>query len=110
VVAAPQSGTRHPVLISEGSATHVLVTQNAVLHGGKEKPCVAAFDAATIGQDNTSVDGAIQAIIPADLQHAWLFRRTLDAPLATPYVEYRSMACRFDASLQVPMAITQPGE
>ncbi|HTM44155.1 MAG TPA: hypothetical protein VL137_04325, partial [Polyangiaceae bacterium] len=109
IVAAPQWGTRHPIQVIEGSALHVLLTQNAVIHGSKEKPCVAAFDAITTGQDSASVDGAVQAIVsPGDLQHAWLFRRMLDAPLARPYVEYRTMSCRFDASLNVPLTPSEP--
>lgn len=83
-------GTRHPVLISEakeggekspsqGMAPMVLLTRGVVLHGTKSDPCVAAWDATLLGGDRTDTT----AILPGDLQHAFLIRLASDEAINT---------------------------
>lgn len=117
-------GTRHPVFVSEVqkdklpvSDTMVLLTWGTVLHGTKESPCVAAWEAYGVGASG------LVAVISGDPSQAFLFRevenvgvpgeRESDRPSirrANVMFEHRPMSCRFDASARIPDQVwSQPG-
>jgi hypothetical protein len=90
VVAQPQWGTRHRVTVSDAATSYTLLTAAAVLHGTKQQPCLAAYEATPIAERR---DELLSAIIDTDGPgRAWLFRQMRDASL-----EYRRMSCEFDA-------------
>jgi hypothetical protein len=91
VVAQPQWGTRHPINISDGAMSFTLVTAAAVLHGSKQQPCVAAYEATPVAESREDLLSAL--IETAAPERAWLFRQTRDAVL-----EYRRMTCGFDGA------------
>lgn len=117
-------GHRHPVLVTEAQKDKpalgealVLLTSGVVLHGTKDAPCVAAWDAFGIAPMG------IGAVIAGDPSQAWLFRRARD-PASIPglrmdvlasrsenvVLEYRPMSCRFDATATIPETVwAQPG-
>lgn len=117
-------GYRHPVLVTEDQKDKptlgdnlTLLTWGVVLHGTKESPCVAGWEA--YGMDPFGAS----AIISGDPSQAWLFRRVLESPPPTGLrideimaarndllFEYRPMSCRFDSSASIPDAVWgQPG-
>jgi hypothetical protein len=90
VVAQPQWGTRHRVTVGDAATSYTLLTAAAVLHGTKQQPCLAAYEATPIAERR---DELLSAIIDTDGPgRAWLFRQMRDASL-----EYRRMSCEFDA-------------
>ncbi|WP_433934691.1 hypothetical protein AB3662_08765 [Sorangium cellulosum] len=99
-------GTRHPVLVTDAAgpsgATEamVLLTSSTVLHGTPAAPCVAGWDARSIGR------APLSAIVPGDLARSWLFRAAAGSSAASGVaVEVRPMACRFDPGAKVPEAV-----
>ncbi len=118
-------GYRHPVFVSEAQKDKpalddalVLLTWGTVLHGTKEAPCVAAWEAFGI----TPI--GIVAVIGGDPSQAWLFRRVQETPSGLgglrldrtslrredEMLEHRPMSCRFDASATIPETVwAQPG-
>jgi hypothetical protein len=112
---------RHPVLIQEPRPKNavgvaepmVLLTESAVVHGTPTSPCLAAFHA------ESAMNAPMSAALPGDLAHSWLFRSTYDAPRPpgrrpdpgmTPTLEYRPMACHYDANARIPEIVwTQEG-
>ncbi len=101
-IAPATPGKRHPVIVSDArEPLRLLATDDAVLHGTPDRPCVAAFHAIPTPPARAEAD-LVSAILPmGDLEHAWLFR-----PIAVPPngsgVEYRPMACRFDPGAELP--------
>jgi hypothetical protein len=100
-VAPHHPGTRHPVIINDGSdMSFSFITAYAVLHGTPQAPCVAAFDAEPLLPEGAEASGA-RAILPfGDLQQSYLFRSTTQNQVVK--VEYRTMSCRFDPAAEVP--------
>jgi hypothetical protein len=117
-------GYRHPIFVTEVQKdkpalgdTLVLLTWGTILHGTKEAPCVAAWEAFGIAPTG------IVAVIGGDPTQAWLFRRVQDAPSGTGLrldrlslqrddvmLEHRPMSCRFDSSASIPDTVwAQPG-
>lgn len=117
-------GTRHPVLVTEVQKDKlpvgdpmVLLTWSTVLHGTKESPCVAAWEAYGVGSSG------LVAVISGDPSQAFLFRhvenvasppgRDADQPSlrrTNMMFEHRPMACRFDSSALIPETVwSQPG-
>ncbi len=95
------AGTRHPVIVSDASEPlRGLLTGKAVMYGTPASPCVAAYDAEGVKLEGADLHGE-SAILPVDdLDHAWLFRT---APASSRgRIEYRTMKCRFDTSVEVP--------
>ena len=101
-------GTRHPVLVTDAAVPSgvpeamVLLTSSVVLHGTPAAPCVAGWEARSIGRAPLP----LSAIVPADLAHSWLFR--VAAGPSSPSgaaVELRQMTCRFDPGAKVPEAV-----
>ncbi|WP_437652295.1 hypothetical protein [Sorangium sp. So ce1182] len=99
-------GTRHPVLVTDAAGpsgapeSMVLLTSSVVLHGTPAAPCVAGWEARSVGR------APLSAIVPADLAQSWLFR--VAAGPSSPSgaaVELRPMACRFDPGAKVPEAV-----
>ncbi|WP_438018942.1 hypothetical protein WMF18_07600 [Sorangium sp. So ce315] len=104
-------GTRHPVLVTDASGpsgaseSMVLLTASMVLHGTPAAPCVAGWEARSIGR------APLSAIVLGDLARSWLFRAAAGSPAASgASVEVRPMACRFDPGAKVPEAVwNEPG-
>jgi hypothetical protein len=106
VVAGFLPGTRHPVLVAAGVESFALVTDRAVLHGTPAAPCVAAWQARSLGGRESAaavLDGALLAGGETD---GWLFRPTGDGT----GVEHRPMRCELAPSAPVPEeAWREPG-
>ncbi|MDC3957345.1 hypothetical protein [Polyangium jinanense] len=115
-------GRRHAVLVSESSERKppltepmTLLTAGVVLHGTKESPCVAAWEAIGLGRIPTI------AVLGGNLAQSWVFRPATPKPPPSPTagkpappqtlaIEYRPMTCRFDPAAKVPEGIdSQPG-
>jgi len=117
-------GTRHPVFVTEAQKDKptlgdalILLTWGTVLHGTKDAPCVASWEAFGIAPTG------IVAVIDGDPSRAWLFRPVQDGPPEPGLhldrirtrrddfnLEHRPMSCRFDSSVNVPDAVwAQPG-
>jgi hypothetical protein len=95
VVAKPQWGTRHVINVADSAGMITLLTDAAVLHGTRQQPCVAAFEATLL---KAHADEVLSGIIELDApERAWLFRQSRDAAL-----EYRRMTCNVDAGPAVP--------
>lgn len=91
VVAQPEWGTRHVVTVSDAVTSFSLLTGAAVLHGTKQQPCVAAFEATSWTERR---DELLSSIIETDApERSWLFRQTQNGSL-----EYRRMSCDFEAA------------
>ncbi len=107
IVAPFQPGTRHPIVISDAAEPQrVLLTDAAVLHGTPAVPCAAAYDAESVPADGGSSGARERAVLLLDdLEHAWLFRTSADSSRDSGVLEYRTMSCRFDASLEVPQEV-----
>jgi hypothetical protein len=106
IVAPFQPGTRHPIVISDAAEPQrVLLTDAAVLHGTPAAPCVAAYDAEPVPSDGSSGARERAVLLLDDLEHAWLFRTSADSNRDSGVLEYRTMSCRFDASLEVPQEV-----
>ncbi|MDI1482404.1 hypothetical protein [Polyangium sp. y55x31] len=115
-------GRRHPVLVSESperkpplTEPMTLLTAGVVLHGTKESPCVAAWEALGLGRVPTV------AVLGGNLAQSWIFRPATPKPPPSPTagkpappqtlaIEYRPMSCRFDPGAKAPEGIdSQPG-
>ena len=111
IVAPFQSGTRHPVLVTDTrDPLRVLLTSNAVLHGTRQAPCTVALDADLVISDSFAEGQSESAILPADdLAHSWLFRSLPDES-GHARIEYRTMECKLDPGAEVPDEVyQQPG-
>lgn len=123
IVAPYQGGTRHAIVVTDAAEPmRVLLTGSAVMHGTPDDPCVAAFDATLVPIDTAGLGGGgivggigsygaapgnerEEAIVLLDdLDHAWLFRH-VSAPSGSTRVEYRSMSCRFDSGVEIPLEV-----
>ncbi|MDX2053167.1 MAG: hypothetical protein SFV15_12290 [Polyangiaceae bacterium] len=94
-------GTRHPVLITEGTEPlRTLLTNNAVMYGTLAEPCVATFDAQPLKEDRSLGERALVA--PGNGAHSWLFRRQPGDEQGPTRIEYHSMQCLYDPAAQVP--------
>ncbi|HEY6557736.1 MAG TPA: hypothetical protein VI072_10700 [Polyangiaceae bacterium] len=107
VVVPFQPGTRHPIVVNDAAEPlRVLLTNAAVLHGTPSAPCVAAYDAEPVPAEAGSTTARERAVLLLDdLEHAWLFRTSADSERASGALEYRTMSCRFDATLEVPQEV-----
>jgi hypothetical protein len=107
VVGQFQGGTRHPIIVTDTSEPmRVLLTGQAVMHGTPKEACVAAFEAEVVSIDPTlgAPEQERAILIMDDLEHSWIFRTSYGV-MGEPRVEYRSMSCRFDPSLEPPVEI-----
>jgi hypothetical protein len=90
----------------------LLLTWGTVMHGTKESPCVAAWEAFGVGAST------ILAVIGGDPSQAFLFRflENVAAPSerdgdrtsarrANVMFEHRPMSCRYDASARIPEVV-----
>jgi hypothetical protein len=102
VVVPYQTGTRHPVLVTDPvEPMRVLLTGDAVLYGAPSSACAAAYDA-TVVPESASVP-AERAIISVDaLDRSWLFRFADGSRDQPRSLEYRAMSCRFDPTSEKP--------
>lgn len=102
VIAPFQPGTRHPVLVTDPfEPMRVLLTGDAVLHGTPSSPCVAAFEA-VLAPESAANPGDRALLLGDALDRSWLFR-TVDVGRDQPRsLEYRTMNCRFDPSVEIP--------
>ncbi|MDI1432379.1 hypothetical protein [Polyangium sorediatum] len=116
-------GRRHAVLVRESlerrsaakplplTEPMTLLTAGVVLHGTKEAPCVAAWEAVGLGRV------PVVAALGGNLAQSWVFRPAPPKPPtgkhapSTPLaIEHRPMTCRFDPGATVPESIdSQPG-
>lgn len=107
VIASFRAGTRHPVIVTDPiEPMTVLLTEDAVLYGTKERPCVAAYEAAFVSSESAAQPFPQTALVftdPAD--HAWLFRAEPKAAGARQGFEYRTMTCRADPGAEVPQEV-----
>jgi hypothetical protein len=119
VVVPFQPGSRHPIVVTDPvEPVRLLLTSGAVLHGTPEAPCVAAWDADAVNIDaapgaagaplSSSANEVVRAILPFDdLEHAWLFRTPRKAGGEAANLEWRTMSCRLDPSLETPPEVFQ---
>jgi hypothetical protein len=113
VVAPYQSGTRHPILVTDPiEPPRVLLTADAVLHGLPTSPCVDAYEAVLVSTEPASVPNARreQAILrlPLDTSEpSVLFRTRAGARGAWGDIEleFRTMTCRADPGADVPIEV-----
>ncbi|MRG97989.1 hypothetical protein [Polyangium spumosum] len=115
-------GRRHPVLVSESPAKKppltepiTLLSAGLVLHGTKDAPCVAAWEAIGLGRV------PVVAVLGGDLAQGWVFRPAPPKPQPPPaagkpatqptfVIEHRPMTCRFDPGAKAPEGVdSQPG-
>jgi hypothetical protein len=112
VVMPPQAGSRHPVVVTDGSdAQRVFLTADAVMHGTPGKACVAAFEANQL-EPTAGNEGQLETVLLPldDLEHSWLFRLAPADPRQSPGFDYRLMTCRFDSSVEIPNVVYEaPG-
>ena len=112
LVARGYPGARHPVVVSDAvEPPRSLLTGDAVLHGTRTSPCASAFEIHPVPggtPDPGMTEGGI--VLLDDLEHAWLLRKPRDFGAEGPRVEYRSMSCRFDPSLELPQEILDAPE
>lgn len=101
VVAEPQSGTQHPVLIQDPALGSLpMLTRLAVLYGTREQPCASAFEAWGAPAERTDAVSESALVLLEDLEHSVLFRMVEER--GARRIEYRSMTCRFDPNLELP--------
>lgn len=109
VVAPSLPGSRRPVLVADAvEPLRVLLTDDAVLHGTPQSPCVAAYGASLVSTESSATPRIETAIIPADApERAWIFRapRGKSDKDTLPSVEYRQMSCKPDPSAEVPVEV-----
>jgi hypothetical protein len=102
VIAPFQPGTRHPVLVTDPfEPMRVLLTGDAVLHGTPSSPCVAAFEA-VLAPESPASPGDRALLIGDALDRSWLFRSAEGGRDQPRSLEYRTMNCRFDPSVEIP--------
>ena len=112
VVARFQPGTRHPVVIADAvEPLRVLLTDQAVMHGAPDSACVSAWEAEPVEMDaSVAPNEPLRAILlNDDLEHAWLFRSTQESR-GEAAIEWRSMNCRFDPTLEIPAEASSAGD
>ncbi len=96
-VTPSELGTRHPVLITHTTEPYPpMLTNDAVLFGTQDEPCVATFHA-----NSTRKEGEeYSALIIADgASTSWLFRASKDAD----EFDARSMRCSYSPTLELPV-------
>lgn len=113
VVSHYSPGTRHPVVVSDAvDPPRSMITSGAVLHGAPDSACAAAFEIEPVvvpGDPNASSTERALVLLD-DLEHAWLFRPAEGRGEEQLGVEYRTMSCRFEPTLEVPPEIQRaPG-
>jgi hypothetical protein len=91
VIAPMLMGTRHPIAIA--GEPEPMMTSEAILHGTRDKPCVAGWVA------DPPRRGGRRAFISADPQRAWLMRV---ARAEANAIEVAAMRCAFDPKAPVP--------
>lgn len=102
VVAPFQPGTRHPVLVTDPfEPMRVLLTGDAVIHGSPSSPCVAAYEA-TLAPEPAGTPGERALLLADSLDRSWLFRSSESGRDQPRSLEYRTMNCRFDPSVEIP--------
>jgi hypothetical protein len=104
IVAAPYPGTRHPVIVSDGSdAPQAFLTSYAVLHGTPAAPCVSAFDGEPVAVDGVATPPTRVLLPFGDLGHAYLFRATTEG--VEVRLEYHPISCKLDPAAEVPQEL-----
>jgi hypothetical protein len=102
VVAPFQPGTRHPVLVADPfEPMRVLLTGDAVLHGSPSSPCLAAYEA-VLAPETAGTPGERALLFADALDRSWLFRVVETGREQPRSLEYRTMNCRFDPSVEIP--------
>lgn len=99
LVVPPERSTRHPVIVTDSSEPiGTMLTDDAVLFGTRERPCVAMFEAIPVQRSGSE---RLQALVsPHERGQSWLFRQTSSSSL-----EYRPLDCRFDPQAPVPLEV-----
>jgi hypothetical protein len=112
VVARLFPGTRHPVVVTDAvEPPRGMITGEAVLFGSAESPCAAAFEVLPVTAAGTEPPPAERGILLLDdLEHGWMIRQLREPGVERTGVEYRTMSCRFDPSLEVPEEIQRSPE
>jgi hypothetical protein len=112
VVARLFPGTRHPVVVTDAvEPPRGMISGEAVLFGSAESPCAAAFEVLPVTVGGTEPPPAERGILLLDdLEHAWLIRQSREPGVERTGVEYRTMSCRFEPSLEVPEEIQRSPE
>jgi hypothetical protein len=104
-------GRRRPLVVHDAvEPLRVFLTDDAVLHGTPEHPCVAALDADPVRLTSSGGSARERALLFPD-GSSWLFRlATVDGGRREARVEYRSMSCRPDPNLEPPPEVYElPG-
>ena len=103
-------GRRRPLVVRDAvEPLRVFLTDEAVLYGTPQSPCLAAFDADLVRIAPGTSGARERALIFPD-DPSWLFRLAPDSARREPRVEYRSMSCRPDPSLELPPEVYEmPG-
>jgi hypothetical protein len=95
-------GTRHAIVVNDASdAPRLFLSAGSVLYGTPDNACATAFDAEEIAFDGAPPRNERLLLLLDDLEHTWLFRQSTDSSAVTT-VQYRTMKCHFDPSLDVP--------
>lgn len=101
LVTPPERGTRHPLVVTHTTEPLPgLLTDDAVLFGDPEQPCVAAFSARPPGKESPG-DEVSALVVPDREAVSWLFRRAA----AAEEFDVRPMRCDYDAGLDVPVEL-----
>ncbi len=107
VVVPYAPGARHAVIVTDPvEPLRILLTDDAVLHGTFDAPCLAAYDAGFVASEDSAVPEPVQAILPGNpLDRAYLFREAQGATDTLARVEYRTMLCHPDTVASPPPEI-----
>jgi hypothetical protein len=98
-------GTRRAIVVADNSdAPRVFLTSGAVLFGTPEHACARAFDAEEVVLDTTPARHERIILLLDDLEHTWLFR-TIHDPSGAPAVQYRTLKCHYDPSVELPVEV-----
>jgi hypothetical protein len=104
IVAPHHAGRRRPLVVRDAvEPVRIMLTDAAVLHGTPESPCADALDAELVKSAPGSA-ARERALLSLD-GPSWLFRLAPDNSRRETRVEYRSMSCRPDASVELPAEI-----
>lgn len=96
IIAPAEGGARHVIRIEgDDGRTIWLMSDDAVLYGTPEQPCVSVFDTVSPPRRSSNVQGLVNV---ADMSRSWVFETRAQGTF-----RWRSMECRFDASMKVPV-------
>lgn len=110
VVSPHHPGRRRPLLVHDAvEPLRVMLSDSAVLRGSPAEPCAEVFDAELVqAPGSTGVTKERALVSPGG--PSWLFRLSPDNTRRDVRVEYRTMQCKFDPSLDPPPEVYEmPG-